>query len=274
MPMQLKQVAQLEEDRLRRGMSEVATEFIELGGGVATRGEKATWINSATGLGMRGPVTSADIDRLIAFHEEWGAEPRIEICPFADPSLRTCLAGRGFNVVFFENVLFRELRDSDSFAPAVPPAQGLEIRAVDPADPVRVREFAMTGCAGFAPQPGAAPREEALSLAAKCATHPRTIGYTAHLEGRCVSAGAIEVSGDIAALFGLSVLHEFRRRGVQSAMIAHRLEVAQKRGAKVATIGSAPGIDTERNVRRAGFQVAYTRVFMSRPGPGLAPARF
>ncbi|HYE61668.1 MAG TPA: GNAT family N-acetyltransferase [Phycisphaerales bacterium] len=268
----LRRVAQLEEARLRTGMAEVAQEHIDIAGGVATRGERGTWINSATGLGMAGPVTPADIDRLIAFHEQWGAEPRIEVCPFADKSLLECLKGRGFNVVFFENVLFRDLA-----APIEPPSEhpaprGLEIRTVNPRDEASVHEFALTGCIGFAE--GKDPRPEAIALAAKCAAHPRTLAYTAFIEDKPAAAGALEVSGDIAALFGLSVLPAFRNRGLQSALIHHRLLAARDRGAKVATIGAAPGIGTERNARRAGFHVAYTRLFLTRPGEGLEAARF
>jgi hypothetical protein len=54
-------------------------------------------------------------------------------------------------------------------------------------------------------------------------------------------------------------------------MIAWRMNAAADRGAKVATIGSKPGIPTERNVRRMGFSVAYTQPVMVRPGAGLVP---
>jgi GNAT superfamily N-acetyltransferase len=269
--MQLRDVAVLEEARLRLGMSEIAMENIPIADGVATRGESGTWINSATGIGMSGPVTTADIDRLIEFHRDWKAEPRIEVCPFADRSLVEALKSRGFNLQFFENTLFR---DFSLPAPPPPPSPpGLEIRTVDPTNPAQVREFATTACIGFGPV-GMTPRDEAIALAERCATHPRSAAYTAYLEGRAVCAGALEVSGNIAALFGLSVLHDFRGRGIQTAMITHRVMAARERGATVATIGAAPGIGTERNARRAGFQVAYTRVFMNLPGPGLEPARF
>ncbi len=254
-------------------MAEVAQEHIDIAGGVATRGERGTWINSATGLGMSGPVTPADIDRLIAFHEEWKAEARIEVCPFAETSLIDCLRSRGFELQFLENLFFCDLNGRPQPSAAYPPPQGLEIRQVDPHDAADVREFAVTACVGFA-APGQTPREEAISLAARCATHPRTLAYTAFIDGAPLGAGAVEISGEIAALFGLSVLHAWRGRGIQTAMIRHRLAAARQRGAGIATIGAAPGIGTERNARRAGFEVAYTRIFMSRPGSGLVPARF
>ena len=75
----------------------------------------------------------------------------------------------------------------------------------------------------------------------------------------------------IVALFGLAVVPEYRRRGVQQALIAERLRLARDAGARVATIGSRPGHSTERNVRRMGFQTAYTKVSLVRPGAGLRP---
>lgn len=75
---------------------------------------------------------------------------------------------------------------------------------------------------------------------------------------------------EVCALFGLSLLPEFRRRGIQQALIAARLNSASVRGARLATIGSKPGAETERNVRRMGFATAYTKPVMVRPGPGLS----
>ena len=56
-------------------------------------------------------------------------------------------------------------------------------------------------------------------------------------------------------------------------LIAARLNHAGTRGVRVATIGSRPGAGTERNVRRMGFQTAYTKVMLARSGPGLVPNR-
>jgi hypothetical protein len=42
------------------------------------------------------------------------------------------------------------------------------------------------------------------------------------------------------------------------------------RGCILATISSRPGIPTERNALRLGFTMAYTKVILVRPGPGLA----
>jgi GNAT superfamily N-acetyltransferase len=85
-----------------------------------------------------------------------------------------------------------------------------------------------------------------------------------------VAGGSAELHPNVATLFGLSTLPAFRRRGVQAALIAARLERARAAGISLATIGSEPGISTERNAMRLGFRVAYTKVVLRKPEPGLA----
>jgi len=154
--------------------------------------------------------------------------------------------------------------------PPHPAPADVHIRPIDPSDSARVREAARVVALGFSP-PGAEPRDEDLELWTRCARHPRTSLLAAYHGDRIVGAGSLEVSGEIAALFGLSVLAEHRRRGIQQTLIAERLRRAAAAGARVATIGARPFVLTERNVRRMGFQVAYTKTILVRPGPGLTP---
>ncbi len=76
----------------------------------------------------------------------------------------------------------------------------------------------------------------------------------------------------MACLFGATTLPPYQRRGIQSALIAHRLDAARRAGASLATIGSAPAHHTARNAMRHGFQLAYAKVILVRPGEGLVPA--
>jgi GNAT superfamily N-acetyltransferase len=99
--------------------------------------------------------------------------------------------------------------------------------------------------------------------------NPETIAVVASLYGEACSAGYVDVRGAQATLYAASVLPAFRRRGVQTAMIAERLRLALGRGAEFATITSDPDGPTERNARRLGFVSCYTRLILTRPGPGL-----
>ena len=74
------------------------------------------------------------------------------------------------------------------------------------------------------------------------------------------------------SLFGTSVLPAFRRRGIQQALIAARLGRALSLEAELASITSHPGIPTERNAARLGFQLAFARSVLVKRGPGLVPS--
>ncbi|MBX3386671.1 MAG: GNAT family N-acetyltransferase [Phycisphaeraceae bacterium] len=276
-PLDIAALARREEQRNARGLSEVANEQMSVAGGFVGRAEAGSWLNQATGVGYGMEVTREDVERIIAFHEEVGAEPRIEVSAFCDPSLIRHVNEAGFRIASsgflggFEHVLVRVLSQNGRASPRVEVPEGLELGLVDPSDAREVREYAHVAISGFLPE-GQALSEVDLEICARCVRHPRTLAAVARLDGRIVGAGAMEISGPetkIAALFGLSVLPEYRRRGIQQALIAYRLNIASERGMTVATIGSRPGAATERNVRRMGFELGYTKVIMVRPGPGL-----
>ncbi|MGE0481399.1 MAG: GNAT family N-acetyltransferase [Phycisphaerae bacterium] len=267
---ELVDIARREEARQVRGLREIADDHREFGGGIAGRGKPGIWINNAVGMALDGPVPRAELESVLAWYESAGVEPRFEVAPFVDLAFIDDCAALGMVVRAFENTFVRALDREESIRPLVDPPPELAVAIVDARDAHAVRTYSIVATSGFFP-PGVSPREEDLAVSARAVRHPRTVAFTASLGGRVVGAGAMEVAGDIAGLFGLSVLPEFRRRGIQQALLAARLNEAARRGATLATISARPGIATERNVRRMGFQLAYTKVVLVRPGPGLAP---
>lgn len=264
-------MARLEQARIALGTSEIADRWRPCAGGTAAMGTPGTWINAVYGAGMAGPVDPAEIAEVVAWYEAAGIEPRIEVCPYADQSFHDTLMKMGFVTRGYESLLYSEIDATHRYVPPCTPPEDLTIEVVDRNDEAKVREFALTAVGGFMP-PGESPAAHFVELSMACVRHPRTICIVARLsDGRAAGAGSLEVHSEICALFGLSVLPEYRRRGLQQAMIAWRMNAAAERGAKVATIGSKPGIPTERNVRRMGFSVAYTQPVMARPRAGLVP---
>lgn len=268
-------LAMLEEGRLLRAYSEVSEEHRhvskERGGGLLARGAPGTWVNAAIALGLDGPTPPDVVDEMIEWFESKGIEPRLEVCPFAHPSLIALLAERRFVVRLFENVFFRELSPDDEFPTPYPIPREVAIRELDVGDSAQVDECARVIASAFAGD--VAPTEESLELARTCLRHKHVVTLAAWADGRVVGAGSIEIRDRQSALFGLATAPEFRRRGVQLALIAARLKLAAQRGVTLATIGARPGVATEGNARRMGFQVGYTKVAMVRPGPGLVSVR-
>lgn len=267
---ELVDIARREEARVARGISEIANESRPFADGFMCRMDAGSWANIACGAGLAGPTTRDEVRAMIDFYESAGIEPRVELCPFADPSLMEHLGAEGFRIKLFENVFFREIHDGESFESPFPAPDALSIKVIDPQDAEEIERYAQAAVPPFLPE-GASVQESMLETIRRCARHPRTIAIAALLGGDMVGTGAMEITPEIATLFGLSVRKDQRRRGIQLAMMIWRLREAANRGAGIATISSRPGVATERNARRMGFQLAYTKAVLIRPGEGLAP---
>lgn len=266
------EVARRLERRQARSTAALADETIEVAGGLASFGGVGAWLNQACAVGLDGPVAPAEVERLVAFYAGRGVEPKVILSPFVDPTLLEALGARGFTVREFETVLARGLEPGEPLAPAAhPPPAGLTLERVDPADAAALATYVEVSTAGFRPE-GAPPDPVLSRIVVDHARRPGVWALLARLDGAPVGGGALEVGDGVAALMGASVLAAARRRGVQQALIARRLELARDAGARLATIQARPGIPTERNAGRLGFRVAYTRATVAMAGPGLAPS--
>ena len=267
--MELSEIARLEEFRRAAGASEIADEARPLtGGGVALRGKRGSWINYAVGVGLAGPVSSAELAEVTEWWVREGIEPRLEVAPFVDAATWRTLADLRYSVRECVSVMYRALSPAEPVRAAFDPPAGLELRQIDPHDHSEVRAYADAVIRGFKPD-GGEPTDVEHELTARFIRSPRAVTVAAVLNGRVVGGGSMGVDGTIAGLLGASVLPDYRRQGIQQALVAARLNAAASRGVTIATISSRPGIATERNARRMGFQVAYTKVILTRPGQGL-----
>ena len=70
--------------------------------------------------------------------------------------------------------------------------------------------------------------------------------------------------GGVAEFGGASTRVAYRKRGVQTALLRHRLDAAYTLGCDLAMVMTTPGTVSQRNVQRAGFDVAYTKAIMAR----------
>lgn len=263
-------IAIQEEARQARCVADLAAVAEPVGGGWMCFERKGAWCNQAAGMGLDGPVSGEELDRLVEFYVSREVEPRLELCPFAHESLVRGLAERGFVLREFENVLARELSADEDLRATLhhgwPP--GLELELLDPTDSERVEIFVEVATCGFGTDGGLVP-ETFIEITRRMTSHSGIYSFLALVNGVPAGGGQLGVSEAAGSLFGTSVVPEFRRRGVQAALIARRLEHARDAGCRLVTIGSRPGIATERNAARLGFHLAYTKVVMAMPGEGL-----
>ena len=256
------EVARQEERRQAVGVSGIAVEAEPVGGGFMCYTAPGSWSNYAVGLGFDGPVTDGDLDRLLEFYRSRGCPPVVEVAPYTHPSLLRGLQAREFTLREFESVLVRSL-EGEPAAAAPDPTPGLTIEVVDEADPEALEQWVSSSTLGFRPMDEPIP-PHFHDITVRLAQHPRTTCHVARIEGQVVGGCAVEVFEDFGALFGTSVHPDHRRRGIQLALMQERLAFLARAGARFATVGSAPGIPTERNAARLGFRPTYTKVVLER----------
>ncbi len=231
-----------------------------IAGGLAFFGGLNYPANQIVGMGLYGEVSAEDVDRMEAFFRSRGVPAAVVVSPLADMSLLNLMGARGYRIAEFNSVLIRRIRPEEPFAP---PA-GVSIERVTPETS---RAWMRAIAAGFSEYGPVA--EEVFG---GFAVLPGTLAFLARLDGEVVGGcgGRIISEARIASLFGTATLPAFRRRGIQSALIARRLHEAALAGCEYAVVSTLPGSISQRNMERRGFRVAYTKVVMMREWPELA----
>lgn len=232
---------------------------VEVAGGRAVFAGVGGVLTEAKALGLNGPVSGADLDRLEAAFFDRGAEAKVVVCPMADASLLSGLGERGYRLVEFEGLLYRRL---DGLRDLPEPSSEIEVRPIGPDEGELYADVVATGFCH--PEP-VTPEMRELSSA------PVRIGGStpllARIGGQAAGGGTLLVRDDLAMLAGAATLPEFRRRGVQAALSVARLRLARDRGARIIVQGAAPGSASQRTAERLGFRVAYTKAVLLRERP-------
>jgi GNAT superfamily N-acetyltransferase len=154
------------------------------------------------------------------------------------------------------NANFRPL-SADEPWPAPP---GVTVTTVQPSG---ADLWCATVARGFAGTNPVSPQD--LDIARPTPRNPIVTCFLARIDGEPAGAGALAIHDGVAKLFSTSTIPAFRRRGVHSALLRARLQVAA-RVCEIALVSVVPGSDSQRNLERAGFRVAYTRIRMVAPG--------
>lgn len=237
-----------------RGWRGAVTE--DIAGGTALFGGQGSPLSQALHVGMSGPVSDEEFDRLEAFFRNRNTSITISLCPLADASLVELVGKRGYRISHFENTLARTVSPESRFDP--PEARAI-VRMTRPHEgPL----WGATVMRGFYEGADAAP--EILALFASLYDNPAGFAWLAELDGAAAGGAAMGIHEGAAMFYGDATLPEARRCGAQSALIHARLLHAQDAGCDLAIACTVPGTISQRNYERLGFRVAYTKVLMIR----------
>lgn len=233
----------------------VATE--QIAGGTAVFAGVGSPVTQAIGLGLDGKVEDADVERLEEFYWSRGVAAELEVCPLVDISIYQLLAKRAYRLTEVSNVLVRELHASDTFPANAP---GITIRAAKESEAML---WASTVAQGFAEH---FPVTDVLLDTMQAFFHRGSASsfLLAFADDAPVGGAAAAAYKGVGGLFGASTLPSFRRRGVQSALLAERLRWAQQQGCDLGASIAQPASASQRNIERFGFRVAYTRTKLAK----------
>ncbi len=251
---------------------ELAPAWEPIAGGYAVYAGAGNPYSRAIGIGLQGPVSAADIERMAAFYAERGLAPGLNLCPMADESLLNHLArpprtsasstepsaGASrvcYHIEMFMHTWHRRLSPGEAFPP---PATGVTVRPIAPDE---ADLWVLTSIRGFAGDDAVLPED---SIVAAYPHMAHAICYLAWLDGdaRPAGAGTLAIHEGAAELFGASTRPSCRHRGVQTALMHARMAAAVAAGCDLISTHTTPGSDSQRNVERAGFRLAYTKVMM------------
>jgi len=231
-------------------------------GGVAVFTGPSSPINKMIGVGFEGLPEPARLDQVERLFAARGSPVQAEVSTLADPALHALLSARGYILIGFENVMVKPLGTADrSVAPA-----GFELRPIDESDTafwatMLVDGFSTPDAQGV-PAEQLPPRGVLEELIGDMTDVPDQRRYAVFHEGVMVAGASMRIDGGIAQLAGSATLPTFRRRGLQTALVRHRLADAAERGCTIAVVTTAPGSKSQENMHRQGFSLGYSRAVL------------
>ncbi|WP_329413454.1 GNAT family N-acetyltransferase [Nocardia vinacea] len=236
-----------------------------IGGGLAVWAGPGSPLDKVVGVGMNGAAfDDAELDAVEQAFAEQEAPVQVEVSTLADPAVVERLTRRGYVLFGFENVLGLRLEPGRQ----AQPAEDIEIRDVGHDEFETWVNVVVDGFAAPDTQ-GVASHEEFPREAVEQAERDLTatsgfVGSLAMIDGKPVGGASLRLSDGVAQLCGAATLPEFRRRGVQGALLSMRLAAAAAAGCDLAVVTTLPGSKSQQNVQKLGFQLLYPRAILVR----------
>ena len=225
--------------------------ILEAGGGVAIFLGAESPLTHAVGVGLDGPVREAELAGIEAFFRSRDAVVSFDLAPLASADLFQALGERGYRITEFNNVMVRRLA---GFEIALTP----RVRRAQPGEDDL---WAHTLGYGFFEQPELTEPE--MDIGRDLLRIPAALCYFASVDGEAAAGAALTIRDGLATLCADGVVPAFRRHGLQTELIAARLNEAAAQGCDLATASTLPGSQSQRNYERMGFQVAYTKITLA-----------
>jgi len=229
----------------------------EVGNSFSVYGGSECPINETVGLGMMSPVEESVLEEIEEFYHSNNHASVIRVCPLAHATLVQLTQKSGYILNSFSYRWVLDLGQWQSVFDSVDP----RVRIAMPNEEI---EWARAVSAGFEDVDDV-PEEKSLDVDRAFFRMASSIPVLAIENDLVAAGGVLALNNGIAALFATSTRPSYRKRGLQTALIDWRLRLAKEHGARIATLETDPGSDSQRNAERIGFRLAYVTAELIKP---------
>lgn len=238
------------------------SESFAIGDGTVVLWGKGMFVNQAFDVGLSRGLPESD---WLQFEERClalGVAPSFDVSPATSGAIKGQLLERGYRPDRSRLALFCELNPSLEI-PEPDPAF-----VIEPANRELLPTWQATAASGWGRvEPDAVRASDAIARAAAVVDGDNFVLVLDAGDRRPLGCASLTMGDGFATLGGMSTLPNERGRGVQSALIIHRLRVAIQAGCEIAAATTAPGGGSERNLVRHGFKPRFEIETYVRGGP-------
>jgi ribosomal protein S18 acetylase RimI-like enzyme len=227
-----------------------------LGAGALIATGHGRYVNRAIGVTVQ-ELTPHDLDVLDAFYVGRGLDPMVELSSWAPPPTVAALRERGYGLEWFRSMFALDPREASAVA-----SVDVHIEEVDDATVPAWLEVLAVGNAIDDPAARAVSDEQALINR----TATGVVNYVGRLDGEVAGCGSLQVLDGVAWVGGAATNPAFRERGVQSALLLHRIGIAAHLGCDLVAATAVSSGGSARNLDRLGFRHVATQVVVARRG--------
>jgi GNAT superfamily N-acetyltransferase len=232
------------------------TETLAVAGGQLVLCGAGLYVNRAIAVGIGAPLRAADIGLIVERSAAVGVPASVEVTPATHPDSIAELEEYGF-VHDASSDVTALVRPLDELPDRSRGGDGIDVVSVGERALAEWQDVSALGW-GHVTESGRRAAD-AFAAAAHVVDGDGMVIAVDASDGRSLGCASMTVREEIATLGGMSTIPAERGRGVQAALILHRLGRAKAAGCTIATSTTVVGGASERNVQRFGFRPLHVK---------------
>lgn len=226
---------------------------VPVAGGQLVLSGPGMYVNRLVGAGLDRPITIDDIEVVEQQSNEVGVRSMIEVTPQTDQTIVGLLVDKGYqpdnSATTFTATPLTERPQTPKWLRVLP-----QPAADAPDHSAWLAAWQRTSALGFGLVDDDARRvNDDFVVAAAQLDGDGLLLVEDRAGGVPIATATVNILDGLGMLGAMSTIPEFRRRGVQAAMLAYRRHRAAERGCDLVVATAITGGDSERNLTRHGL---------------------